>query len=91
MRSHRFINSLLYLMIQLVAKESRANENNGGIRCLFVLFIDKRYISRDVLLTGPYVTRVDHTTLEPNLTYLFVLFVFNLFCVGLSGILATES
>ena len=46
MRSHKFINSLLYLIIQLVAKESRANENNGGIRCFFVLFIDKRYISQ---------------------------------------------
>ena len=31
MRSHRFINSLLYLIIQLVAKESRAEENNGGL------------------------------------------------------------
>ena len=46
MRSHKFINSLLYLIIQLLAKESRANENNGGIRCFFVLFIDKRYISQ---------------------------------------------
>ena len=46
MRSHKFINSLLYLIIQLVAKESRANENNGGIRYFFVLFIDKRYISQ---------------------------------------------
>ena len=46
MRSHKFINSLLYLIIQLVAKESRANENNGGIRCFFVLFIDKRCISQ---------------------------------------------
>ena len=46
MRSHKFINSLLYLIIQFVAKESRANENNGGIRYFFVLFIDKRYISQ---------------------------------------------
>ena len=30
--------------MQLVAKESRAEENNRGIRCFFVLFIDKRYI-----------------------------------------------
>ena len=45
MRSHKFINSLLYLIIQLLANESRANGNNGGIRCFFVLFIDKRYIS----------------------------------------------
>ena len=44
MRSHKFINSLLYLIIPLVAKESRANENNGGIKCFFALFIDKRYI-----------------------------------------------
>ena len=45
MRSHKFINSLLYLIIQLLANESRANGNNGGIRCFFVLFIDKSYIS----------------------------------------------
>ena len=45
MRSHKFINSLLYLIIQLLTNESRANGNNGGIRCFFVLFIDKRYIS----------------------------------------------
>ena len=44
MRSHKFINSLLYLIIPLVAKESRANESNGGIKCFFALFIDKRYI-----------------------------------------------
>ena len=44
MRSHKFINSLLYLIILLAAKESRANENNGGIRCFFILFIDKGYI-----------------------------------------------
>ena len=46
MRSHKFINSLLLLMIRLVAKESRANENNCGIKCSFVLFIDKRHISQ---------------------------------------------
>ena len=46
MRSHKFINSLLYLIIPLVAKESRANENNGGIKCFFVLFIDKCYLSQ---------------------------------------------
>ena len=46
MRSHKFINSLLYLITLLVAKESRANENNGGIRCFFVLFIDKLHISQ---------------------------------------------
>ena len=44
MRSHKFINSLLYLVIQLVAKESNAKENSAGIVCLFVLFLDKRYI-----------------------------------------------
>ena len=43
MRSHEFINTLLYLIIQLVAKESRAYENNGWG---FVLFIDKRYLSQ---------------------------------------------
>ena len=46
MRSHKFINSLLHLTIQLVAKESKANENNRGIRCFFVLSIDKRYTSQ---------------------------------------------
>ena len=46
MRSHRFINSLLYLVIQLVANESKAKENNAGIRSFFVLFLDKRYISQ---------------------------------------------
>ena len=55
MRSHRFINSLLYLITQLVAKESRAEENNGGIRCFFVLFIDKRYISQVIHFeVGPF-------------------------------------
>ena len=48
MRSHKFINSLLYLIIQLVAEESKANENNGGIRCFFVLFIDKHLISQEL-------------------------------------------
>ena len=46
MRSHKFINSLLYLIIHLVAKESMANENDGGIRCFFFLFIDNCYISQ---------------------------------------------
>ena len=46
MRSQRFINSLLYLIIQLVAKESRDNENNPEIRCFFALFVHKRYISQ---------------------------------------------
>ena len=41
MRSHSFINSLLYLVIQLVAKESKAKENNAGIRRVFILFLDK--------------------------------------------------
>ena len=31
MRSHRFINSKLYLVIEFVAKESKAKENNGGL------------------------------------------------------------
>ena len=46
MRSHRVVDGLLYLVIQLVAKESKAKENNAGIRCLFVLFLEKRYISQ---------------------------------------------
>ena len=29
-----------------MAKESKAKENNGGIRHFFVLFIDKCYISQ---------------------------------------------
>ena len=53
MRSHRFINSLLYLVIQLVAKESKAKENNAGIRCLFVLFLEKRYISQVIHFNPP--------------------------------------
>ena len=45
MRSHRFINSLSYLVIQLMVKESKAKKNyGGGIRHSFVLYIDKRYI-----------------------------------------------
>ena len=52
MRSHRFINSPLYLKIQLVTKESKAKENNAGIRCLFVLFLDKRYISQVIHFKG---------------------------------------
>ena len=44
--SHRFVNSVLYLVIQLVAKESKAKEKNAGIRCLSVLFLEKRYISQ---------------------------------------------
>ena len=43
MRSHRFINSLLYLVIHLVAKESKAKESNAGIRC--PLFRDALCIS----------------------------------------------
>ena len=46
MRSHRFKDSLLYLVIQLVVKESNAKENNAGIRRFFALFLDKRYISQ---------------------------------------------
>ena len=46
MRSLRFINNLLYLVIQLVAKESNAKENNAGTRRFFVLCLHKRYISQ---------------------------------------------
>ena len=45
MRSHRCIKSLLYLVIQLVAKERKAKENNAGIRHFFVLFLEKRDLS----------------------------------------------
>ena len=57
MRSHRFINNLLYLIIQLVAKESNAKENNRGIRCFFVLFIDKHYISQVIHFNAFTLTR----------------------------------
>ena len=63
MRSHKFINSLLYLIIQLVAKESRANENNGGIRCFFVLFIDKRYISQVIHFNTGFIWSKNKTTI----------------------------
>ena len=53
MRSHRFINSLLYLVIQLVVKESNAKENNARIRCLFVLFLEKRYITQAIHFNQP--------------------------------------
>ena len=46
MRSHRFIDSLLYLVIQLVAKESNAKENNAGIRRFYLLFLDKHFLSQ---------------------------------------------
>ena len=45
MGSHRFKNSLLCLVIQLVGKKSNAKENNAGIRLFFFLFLEKRYIS----------------------------------------------
>ena len=47
-----FINSLLYLVFQLVAKESKAKENNAGIRYLFVLFLEKRYMSQVIHFKG---------------------------------------
>ena len=46
MRSHALINSLLYLVIQLVAKESKVKENNAEIRRFFVIFLDQRHISQ---------------------------------------------
>ena len=75
MRSHKFINSLLLLMIRLVAKESRANENNGGIKCFFVLLIDKRYIFQVIHfnlhiaidLLAILKTNVDRTILHYNM------------------------
>ena len=67
MRSHKFINSLLYLIIQLLAKESRANGNNGGIRCFFVLFIDKRYISHVIHF------KFTHNITEQSLPFLDII------------------
>ena len=46
MRSHKFMYSLLYLIIQLVAKESKAKEDNARIGCLSVLFLEKRNTSQ---------------------------------------------
>ena len=60
MKSHRFINRLLYLVIQLVVKESKAQENNAGIRCLFVLFLEKCYISQVI-----HFNRLFDLTLSP--------------------------
>ena len=37
MRSQRFINSLLYAIIQLIVEESRANKKGGGIMCFLVI------------------------------------------------------
>ena len=54
MRSHRLINSVLYLVLQLVAKESKAKENNAEIRRFFVLLIDKRYISLRSFTLAPF-------------------------------------
>ena len=52
MRSHRFVNSLLYLVIQLLAKESNAKENNAFLRCFFVLLLDKRYVFKGLITLG---------------------------------------
>ena len=64
MRSHKFINSLLYLIIPLVAKESRASENNGGIKCFIVLFIDKRYISQVILFNSSKIFKISLKIVE---------------------------
>ena len=64
MRSHRFINSLLYLVIQLVAKESKAKENNAGIMSFVVLFLDKSYISQVIHFkhfSTTFVTIISHS------------------------------
>ena len=53
MRSYRFINSLLYLVIQLVAKESKAKENNARITLFLAQFIDKLYIPRVIQFKRP--------------------------------------
>ena len=60
MSSHRFINSLLYLVIQLVAKESNAKENNAGIRCFLVPFLDKCYISQVIHFKRVLSWRLSH-------------------------------
>ena len=66
MRLQKFIKSLLYLVIQLVANESRANDNNARISCLFILFLEQRYISQVIhfnletaidFLTVPYTKK----------------------------------
>ena len=61
-----FINSLMYLVIQLVAKKSKAKENNAGIRCIFVLFLEKRYISQ--------VIHFKHVIINLNIEILTVTF-----------------
>ena len=53
MRSHRFIFSLLYLIIQRVAKESKAKEYNGVFTFFFVLFIDGRHIAQVIHFNYP--------------------------------------
>ena len=45
---------LLHLIIQRVAKESKANESNGGIRYFFDLFISKICISQVIRLNCLY-------------------------------------
>ena len=47
MRFYKFMNSILYLKIQLVAKESKAKENDNKVfRFLFVLFIHGRRMAQ---------------------------------------------
>ena len=46
MRWHRFINNLLYLIIQQVGKESKAKENNRVFWFFVILFIDRRLIAQ---------------------------------------------
>ena len=47
-----FINSLLYLVIQVVVKESKAKENNAGKRRFIFLSIDKLYVSQVIHFNG---------------------------------------
>ena len=69
MRSHKFISSPLYLVIQLVVKESKSNENNAGIRHLRVLFLNRRDISQ-----------VSHFKLKPHFDDEFRILQFS--CIG---------
>ena len=51
MRSHMFINSLLYLLSQLLAKKAKPRKTIEGFGVsLSVLFIDKCYVSQAIQL-----------------------------------------
>ena len=69
MRSHKFINSLFCLVIQLVAKGSKAKENIAGIRRFFFLFLDKRYISQVILFNESCVMNFNLFFLDFGVRY----------------------